>query len=33
LEHRFLLDPIGEFGVRFGRASVGYAPADSTMRR
>ena len=33
LEHRFLLDPRGEFGVRFGRASVSYAPADSTLRR
>lgn len=33
LEHRFLFDPSGEFGVRFRRASVSYAPADSTMRR
>ena len=33
LEHRFLLDPQGEFGVRFRDASVSYEPADSTMRR
>jgi hypothetical protein len=33
LEHRFLFDPNGEFGVRFRHASVSYAPAESTMRR
>jgi hypothetical protein len=33
LEHRFLFDPHGEFGVRFRRASISHSPADSTLRR
>ena len=33
LEHRFLFARNGEFGVRFRRASVRCAPADSTLRR
>jgi hypothetical protein len=33
LEHRFLFDPMGEFGVKFRRATVSYAPADATTRR